>query len=186
MIRTALLALALCSCTAPRTPPAVVQAKANTVVLDERCSGVLLRGGRLLTAGHCVEPAEARYEFLVTAVSQTGSAFGALLDQHDEWRDLALLRTRQPSEAGADHVSYPTPGDVVFVVHHTCPGGWCVDWARVVYTRNLVGYGALGWTAAHGASGSGVWAADGGLVGIVVAVGTGTGNTYYSPIGDLL
>jgi len=176
MRRPALLAALLAACAGPvrmPDPPHADAARESTMVLDGRCSAVVATARSLWTAGHCLRARTVLYR-----PWQGPEAVAELLALHD-LPDLAELRTRQ-AWSRVPVARFPVLGEPAYVVHHRCPGGWCVTEGRVVYASTLLREAALDATPPAGASGSGVWGHDGALLGVVTHLGLTTGRAYFS------
>jgi len=177
-MRRLLSALAIAAaCTAPvraPDPPHADAARESTVIVDSRCSGVVVTSRSVLTAAHCVH----RRTVLLDTWADPEPCPAELLTLH-EWADLAELRTDRIWHR-VPVTRLPIRGELATVIHHRCPGGWCAAPAVVVYVSHRHREAALDWTARDGSSGSGVWGTDSALLGIVISAGSETGRTYFA------
>lgn len=176
-------ALVMVSCCPESQCPASLnleRARAATVMLDQRCSAVVAGTDSIWTAAHCLGEGQ-KTTYWHQGESRSRSA--RLVANYPD-RDLTQLLTdevwpRMPVRR------WPALGEVAFVVHHRCSGGWCVASAPVVYTGSLWNEGALDWAPPSGASGSGVWGQDGALLGVIQTLGTESGRAYFAIVADL-
>jgi len=179
MLRAALaITLLGCSPGPSRAPDCSLLPNHATIIVDQACGGVLATARSIWTAAHCVHGTGVRYERCGSLATQ----HVATLLTRDDWLDLAELQTEERFER-LPYVRLPTAGEPVTVVHHRCDGGWCAAPAQVVEVNVLGGEGAVDWTPPDGASGSGVWAEDGALVGVMTSVGLSTGHGYFALLG---
>ena len=176
MRHLAVLAALLSGCATPARlldPPHVDAARAATVVVDSRCAGVVAGARALWTAGHCLRGITVAYRVR----GERRERIADLLVLHDA-RDLAELTTDR-AFASVPVARWPRLGEPAYVVHHRCPGGWCVGHGSVVYVSHRWQQAALDWLPPFGSSGSGVWGRDGALLGVVTHVGVSTGRAYF-------
>jgi len=162
------------------SPSHLEAARAATMILGDNCSAVVAGPDSLWTAGHCVGQATvAAYRHRGDIATRPARLVADYPD-----RDLVRLRT---DEMWLDTPArrWPALGELAFVIHHRCPGGWCVAAAPVAYVGSLWNEAALEWSPPPGASGSGVWGQDGALLGIVQTRGTETGRGYFATVADL-
>lgn len=179
------LCLCLCllgCCPAPScpSPTSLEAARAATFVLGDKCAAVVAGPDTIWTAGHCVgSDVSATYRHRGDLTARPARLVADYPD-----RDLVQLRAE---EMWPDRPArrWPAIGELAFVVHHRCPGGWCVSPATVAYVGSLWNEAALAWAPPPGASGSGVWGQDGALLGIVQARGTESGRAYFATVADL-